>query len=70
MTQKDKILAHLKSGRSITGREAWLTYRIYRLSDVILKLRAKGYDIKTRMVDDPETGGQFGEYHMTESVNA
>ena len=37
-TQKDKILAHLKSGKSISPIEALNLYQCFRLAAVIYKL--------------------------------
>jgi hypothetical protein len=38
-------------------------YHIPRLSDVILKLRRKGYDIVTEVVKD-EVGGSYASYSL------
>lgn len=43
----DKIKAHLKSGRQITGLVAWKKFSCYRLSSVINRLRSEGMNIKT-----------------------
>jgi hypothetical protein len=45
--QARKILAHLKEGKTITNLESVLVYGIYRLSDVVFKLRNAGYDVHT-----------------------
>lgn len=70
MKKKYMVLAHLKSGKSITGMQAIDLFDYYRLSDGILKLREAGYKIETRMLKNPKTGTRYGEYHMTEKVNA
>jgi hypothetical protein len=46
MTQKQMILTHLQTDKSITPLQALAEYGVYRLSDTIFKLREK-YEIKT-----------------------
>lgn len=46
-TQVEKVLIHLIKFGTITSWEAIQTYRITRLSDKILLLRRKGYNIHT-----------------------
>lgn len=58
-TQKTRILRHLKTHkRGLTPLYAWQKYGVYRLSDVILKLRRDGYDIST---GTEVVTNQFGE---------
>lgn len=45
-TQKELILGHLQNQGNITPLEALGEYGVYRLSDVIFKLRDR-FDIKT-----------------------
>lgn len=47
MTQKERILNHLKRFGSITQLEAINLYWDWRLSDKIYRLKKDGYDIKT-----------------------
>ena len=47
MTQKDRVLRHLRDFGSITSMEAYNEYGITRLSAVIFNLREMGYNIKT-----------------------
>lgn len=64
-----KILAHLETKdangnyRTITNNESMLVYHVFRLSDVILKLRRAGYAIKTEMKTDG-IGGQYASYQL------
>ena len=44
-SQKIMVLNHLKSGKSITQKEAIDLFGAYRLSDIIYRLRQQGYDI-------------------------
>ena len=46
-SKQNKIKAHLKEGRSITGLSALHHYDLYRLSSVINRLRNDGMKIKT-----------------------
>jgi hypothetical protein len=57
------ILTHLKRGKTITNNESMLVYGIYRLSDVINKLRNKGYDIETEVKRD-EVGRRYSSYKL------
>ena len=51
MTKINKVLKHLMNGNSINKSEAACYFRIYGLGDVIMKLRNKGYNIKTTMIE-------------------
>ena len=64
MSQRARILKHLKEGKSITPLEALGVYGAYRLSAVIFDLRAAGYKIKTNLKNDG-TGRQYAEYSLT-----
>ncbi len=44
-SQRDMILAHLRSGKSITIREAFNLYGIQSLTKRLSELRAEGFDI-------------------------
>ncbi len=45
--QEKRLLDYLKKNRSINPIMSWQALGIYRLSDVIFKLRNKGYEIET-----------------------
>ena len=51
MSQKSRILNHLKTGRAITQIEALNLFGCFRLASRIEELRSQGYDIKTVMID-------------------
>lgn len=51
MTQKELVLAHLKSKGSITSMEAFQAYSITRLSAVIYELERKGYHIISTLTE-------------------
>lgn len=62
MTQEKIILEHLKRRGRITSYEAFLEYRITRLSGRIFELRAKGYDIATTM--ESKNGKHYAVYTL------
>jgi len=45
--QETRLLHYLESNKKISPMEAWTELGIYRLSDVVFKLRNKNYDIET-----------------------
>ena len=47
LSKKEKILYHLKEGKSITPRQAFFDYSAMRLSAIIFDLKEDGYDIKS-----------------------
>ena len=49
MTKKDKVLAHLMNGQSITPMEALTEYGSFRLGAIIFDLRAEGHKINTEI---------------------
>ena len=49
-SQCAEILAHLKTGRSITAKQAMHNMRVFRLAARIADLRGSGYPIATLMV--------------------
>lgn len=51
MSQKSRILNHLKTGKAITQIEALNLFGCFRLASRIEELRSQGYDIKTVMID-------------------
>lgn len=51
-SQVSRILAHLKSGKSITPLEAEL-YKCFRLGARIADIKALGYDVKPEFVTTP-----------------
>lgn len=71
MTQKEMIRNHLVEHGSITPMDAWKMYGVYRLSDVILKLRRMGMQIDTMEVKETNIFGDkvtFAKYHLREEA--
>jgi len=66
-TQKENILAHLKSGRSITPAKALAEYGVWRLSAIIYQLKKEGYDIVTELKRSP-AGKPYAEYTLQPKV--
>lgn len=64
-SQKEKILAHLKTGRNLTSLSALGMYGVYRLASRINDLRNEGYNIKTIRCKDA-TGKSFAMYRYLE----
>lgn len=64
--QQEKILRHLKSGRTLTQRQAKHLYGVGHLFARIAELRAEGYEIETEIhhpKDAPPQG--WARYRMT-----
>jgi len=61
MTQKEKVLNHLKNIGNLTQLEATLEYRILRLGAIINVLRKEGYEIRT---NTPEDKGNYAIYEL------
>jgi len=49
-SKTENIRTHLMMFRTITGKEAWKHYHLYRLSNIIFVLRGRGMNIKTEMM--------------------
>ena len=64
-----KVLAHLKKNHSITSWEAIKLFRATRLSAIIFDLRERGYDIRSVMEYNEETGTRFARYVLIKSIN-
>lgn len=62
MNKTQKVKEHLLKHGSITSWDAINLYGETRLSDVILKLRQKGWDIRTIMVEFTDRYGNTGKY--------
>ncbi len=64
-TQNAQILAHLKSGKSITPLEALSEYGCFRLGARVYDLKQEGHPITGDMVELP-TGKRVKEYRLSE----
>ena len=64
-TQRNRVLAHLMSGKSITPIEALDLYGSFRLSSIIFDLRGQDYDIRTEMITIRK-GSRVARYSLAE----
>lgn len=62
-SQAQRILAHLKAGKSISPLEAIGVYGILRLAPRIHELRLAGYQIRRSMKEDIE-GKRYARYSL------
>lgn len=62
-TQEERILAHLKSGISLTPFQALTDFGCFRLSARIHALRGQGHKIERTMKH--QNGKYFAEYFMS-----
>ena len=62
MTKTDAVFAHLKKGKTITSWQAFELFRATRLADIVFKLRAKGYDITTLLIES--NGTRYAKYKL------
>lgn len=63
MTQKEKVLNWLKSGKAITPIDALERFGCFRLGGIIHKLRNEGYLITTDMVNN-KYGNAYAKYKL------
>ncbi len=62
MSQRNKILKHLESGKKITPIQALEKFSCLRLAARIEELRERGHDISTKMIH--KNGKSFAEYSL------
>lgn len=60
--QKSRILNHLERYKTLTSMQAFEQYGITRLASQINKLRNKGYDIATIMMEGENRYGEPVRY--------
>lgn len=69
MNQVKAVLAHLKSGQSITSMQAYELYRITRLSAKIFDIKAMGYNvqfIRHKTINSFGNRSWYKEYYLVE----
>jgi len=64
LTQKEKISYHLIKYKSITTIQAFLKYRITRLSAHIHSLRNNGMNIRSKRMEDKKAGTWWFKYYI------
>lgn len=62
LTQCEEVLKHIKTYGSITSYEAFVNYRITRLSGRIFELRRQGYPIVTE--NETADGTTYARYSL------
>ena len=69
LSQKQKVLRHLKQIGSITPLDAFNDYAIMRLTSRICELKDEGYDIKSELISSQNRFGEkvsFSIYTLNE----
>ena len=66
MSQKEKILKHLLSGKSITPIQALNKFGCFRLGARIHNLRSEGYDIISKLVK--KDNKYFSKYCLNNNI--
>lgn len=66
VSQNKLILAHLKLGQTITGRQALDLYDCFRLPSRIRDLKDKGYNIESKMIKTA-TGKRVAQYRLIDN---
>lgn len=61
MTKTEQVLTHLTKN-PITSWEAITLYHVTRLADIIFKLKQRGHNIVTKMIDEGEV--RFARYYL------
>ena len=64
LPQKEKIENHLKKYKSITTIQAFLKYRITRLSAHIHSLRNNEMNIRSKRMEDKKAGTWWFKYYI------
>lgn len=67
-TQSEKILAHLKQGKTISQFEAIQLFDCYRLSAIIKILRNAGHNIVTHREPNKSTNGSHARYEYQGAI--
>ncbi len=67
LSQKDKVLRHLKQVGSITPLDAFNDYAIMRLTSRICELKDEGHNIKSELISSQNRFGEkvsFSKYTL------
>lgn len=66
MNHQTQVLAHLKTGKTLSQAEAISLFNCYRLSAVIKRLRNAGYEIITHNESNQNRDGYHARYEYRE----
>lgn len=69
VSQKDLILEHLRSGRSLTVAQALTQFGIYALSQRVGELKRAGYPITSELIEVKD-GCRVAQYRLGDSSSA
>jgi len=62
LSKADKVRRHILGGGTITGKQAYLKFGLYRLSSVIHRMRQEGHPINT--ISITQNGETFAKYKL------
>ena len=62
-TQTQKVLKYLKKGHTITSMDAFRKFHATRLSDIIFRLRKRGYKITSHR-EISKDGATYARYEL------
>jgi hypothetical protein len=62
-SKTSRILGEFMKGRDLTSLESIGVFGVYRLADVVFKLRKRGYPIVTELKKDPN-GSEYANYRL------
>jgi len=68
LTQKEKVLRHLKEVGALTPVQAFFDYSIMRLAAIIFNLKDDGYEIETTILKSENKFGEpvrYAQYKLT-----
>ena len=64
MSQEKKILAYLESGKTLTPYEGLRIFGTMRLGARCFDLKKKGYNIKSKLIEDAFSGKHYAQYWL------
>lgn len=67
MGKIEKLKKALLAGEEITGKSAWIKWGYYRLGDGIFKLRKRGMNIKT-VIMESQNGDRYAKYYIKGAI--
>ena len=64
MNNADKVLNHLKSGKTLTALDGFVIFGIVSVRDYISMLKADGVPIASEWRESLDTGKRWKEYYL------
>lgn len=56
------VMEYLLAGNPLTSNQSLFRFGLSRLAPLVHRLRTKGHDIRTKMIDSPS--GNYAEYQL------